>query len=96
MVNHYIFIVACSTWYYGADCDKITKCNRSNTFSFDDNGICTCKSSWFGESCDCTKSENDRCFRQGEVCRKGICTCRDGYTRAGRGCRGKHFYMIFI
>ncbi|XP_078332359.1 uncharacterized protein LOC144625438 isoform X3 [Crassostrea virginica] len=79
--------VACSTWYYGADCDKMAKCNRSNTFSFDDNGICTCKSSWFGESCDCTKSENDQCYRQGEVCRKGNCTCRDGYTRAGRGCR---------
>ncbi|XP_048726962.2 uncharacterized protein LOC125645465 isoform X2 [Ostrea edulis] len=78
---------ACSQWYYGSDCEKMSKCNRTNTLSFDNNDLCNCKRNWYGERCDCSKAQNDACVREGEVCRRNICTCKDGYTRAGTGCR---------
>ncbi|XP_048726961.2 uncharacterized protein LOC125645464 isoform X2 [Ostrea edulis] len=78
---------ACSQWYYGSDCEKMSKCNRTNTLSFDNNDLCNCKRNWYGEWCDCLKAQNDACVKQGEVCRESTCTCKDGYTRAGTGCR---------
>ncbi|XP_052705082.1 uncharacterized protein LOC128180917 isoform X1 [Crassostrea angulata] len=79
--------VGCSPWYYGANCEKMAECNRDNTVSFGDRGECHCKTNWFGDRCSCSKIENDTCFRDGEICRNGQCTCKDGYTRAGTGCR---------
>lgn len=79
--------VGCNPWYYGANCEKLAKCIRNNTSSFDDKGVCHCKKNWFGERCDCSKEENYACFRDGEVCKNGQCTCKEGYTRAGIGCR---------
>ncbi|XP_061167096.1 uncharacterized protein LOC133175957 [Saccostrea echinata] len=78
---------ACSQWYYGSDCEKMSKCNRTNTLSYGHQDQCNCSSNWFGEKCDCFKSENDACLKQGEVCMGGRCLCRDGYTRVGIGCR---------
>ncbi|XP_062591116.1 uncharacterized protein LOC134252644 [Saccostrea cucullata] len=78
---------ACSQWYYGSDCEKMSKCNRTNTLSFDHQDHCTCKANWRGEKCDCTKSENEACLKQGEICMGGTCSCEIGYTRAGLGCR---------
>lgn len=78
----------CSQWYYGPDCDKIAICNRSNTMSFDGNGTCNCAAGWYGEQCDCSQSENDACVGEGEVCRRGRCHCKNGYTRIGNNCTG--------
>ncbi|XP_019919461.2 uncharacterized protein [Magallana gigas] len=79
--------VGCSPWFYGVNCEKLAKCNRSNTFSIDDKGECHCRANWFGDRCDCSKKDNEACFRDGEICRNGQCTCKDGYTRAETGCR---------
>lgn len=84
--------VGCSPWFYGVYCEKIAKCNRSNTIAINDKGDCHCKANWFGNRCDCSKEENDACFRDGEECRSGQCTCKDGYIRAETGCIGKKCY----
>lgn len=86
--------VGCSPWYYGANCEKMAECNRDNTVSFGDRGECHCKKNWFGDRCNCSKIENDACFRDGEVCKNGQCRCKDGYTRAGTGCRGQYCFYI--
>ncbi|XP_061166786.1 bone morphogenetic protein 1-like [Saccostrea echinata] len=78
---------ACQQWYYGSNCEKMSKCNQTNTLSFDAKDHCNCKLNWYGEKCDCSQSENDACIKRGEICTGGVCSCEDGYIRAGLGCR---------